>query len=213
MLWVQDGDIHSVSAFDAHFSNIDIPHSVLELLATGMGLHDRLERLIHSEKRPVIALGEHGQVVQWKLEATLEKQYEPDGSIHLRSLLSDLLTVMFLNEDSGERAMQPWLDSICKYIYLNLSSVSSGDLPAITGYSAAHISRTFKATLGETPSQYINRLRIERAATRLAASNEDISHICFELGFTSLSYFYRLFTRYIGTSPLTYRCLNNPLYQ
>lgn len=78
-------------------------------------------------------------------------------------------------------------------------------LPPRCGKSAAHLARTFRKHLGGTPSAYLNGLRLERAARRLAAGEDPPAAIAYDCGFESLGYFYTLFRRRFRCSPLEYR--------
>ena len=56
-----------------------------------------------------------------------------------------------------------------------------------------------------TPHQYVLRTRLHRAAVRLRRSDETISAIAFDAGFSDLSTFNRRFRRLMGASPGAYR--------
>lgn len=55
-----------------------------------------------------------------------------------------------------------------------------------------------------TPIDYLNRHRIDVAQARLAAGHHNITEIAFECGFNDLSYFIRVFKKYVGTTPKQY---------
>jgi len=63
------------------------------------------------------------------------------------------------------------------------------------------------AEMGTTPSAYIQRRRLERAASRLDKEGTDvtITQIAFDMGFNDLSSFCRSFRRRFGVSPRDYR--------
>lgn len=73
------------------------------------------------------------------------------------------------------------------------------------GRSHEHVCRTCKASLGLTPSEYINRIRVEHAAHLLRSDDHSIEDVAYACGFENSSYFYRLFRRQYGTSPRKYR--------
>jgi AraC-like DNA-binding protein len=54
-------------------------------------------------------------------------------------------------------------------------------------------------------TDYVARLRIERARNLLLNPNLRISEIAFEVGFQSLTHFNRVFKRILGESPTEYR--------
>ena len=52
-----------------------------------------------------------------------------------------------------------------------------------------------------SPVQYITRKRIERAELLLLTENLPVKEVAFELGFSDLSYFIRLFKKVTGKTP------------
>jgi AraC-like DNA-binding protein len=78
-------------------------------------------------------------------------------------------------------------------------------LARIAHVSAAHFSRTFKATFGETPHRYLQRRRVERAMFLLRTTERAVTDVCLEVGFTSLGTFSRTFTGIVGQPPSAYR--------
>lgn len=73
------------------------------------------------------------------------------------------------------------------------------------GWSKFHLHREFRSVTGETPKQYTQRLRLERAAAALVASNKSVLAIAIAAGFRSHEVFVRAFRRHFGQSPTQYR--------
>jgi AraC-like DNA-binding protein len=71
--------------------------------------------------------------------------------------------------------------------------------------SAAHFSRQFRATFGESPHRYLQRRRVERAMELLRETERPVTEICFDVGFGSLGTFSRTFRAVVGESPSAYR--------
>ena len=86
-----------------------------------------------------------------------------------------------------------------------LAACDPRSLARLSGKSPEHLSRSFRTHLGSTPTDWLNRLRLERAALRLSHTNESILAISLDLGFEHLGYFYRLFKRRYGLAPRAYR--------
>jgi AraC-like DNA-binding protein len=78
-------------------------------------------------------------------------------------------------------------------------------LARVAHVSAAHFSRQFRATFGESPHRYLQRRRVERAMELLRETGLPVTDICFDVGFTSLGTFSRTFKAVIGESPSSYR--------
>jgi AraC family transcriptional regulator len=83
--------------------------------------------------------------------------------------------------------------------------VSLEAMAATAGWSPFHFHRAFRKVVGETPKQYTQRLRLDRAAARLAAGSDPVLSIAAEAGFGSHEVFTRAFRRQFGTSPSAYR--------
>lgn len=71
--------------------------------------------------------------------------------------------------------------------------------------SSDHFTRIFRDSLGVTPLEYMNRVRVERALVLLAKTEESMEVIAKRAGFSGTSYFYRLFRSMVGISPLAFR--------
>ncbi|QIQ20919.1 AraC family transcriptional regulator [Zophobihabitans entericus] len=71
--------------------------------------------------------------------------------------------------------------------------------------SRNHLSRFFTENTGFSFSQYLLKLRIERASELLLKSTKPITHVSEESGFDSISSFNRSFLREKGLSPREFR--------
>ena len=78
-------------------------------------------------------------------------------------------------------------------------------LARIARVSEAHFVRTFRATFGETPHRYLQRRRVERAMFLLRVTDQSVTAICFDVGFSSLGTFSRTFHHVVGESPTAFR--------
>jgi len=83
--------------------------------------------------------------------------------------------------------------------------VSLGAMAAKAGWSPFHFHRAFRIVVGDTPKRYTQRLRLERAAARLASGSDPVLRIAADAGFASHEVFTRAFRRQFGTAPSAYR--------
>jgi len=83
--------------------------------------------------------------------------------------------------------------------------VSLEALAARSGWSSFHLHRAFRRLVGETPKAYTQRLRLDRAAARLAMTSDRVVDVALDSGFASHEVFTRAFTRRFGRSPERYR--------
>lgn len=92
------------------------------------------------------------------------------------------------------------------YIEAHLDEkLQQADLAKQYGMSHSHFSRAFRQVCGVGFSEFVLRARIEKALLMLADPHAQITTICYEVGFHDLSYFGRMFRRYIGMSPSEYQ--------
>ncbi len=75
----------------------------------------------------------------------------------------------------------------------------------ITGKSYEYIAKTTKRYFHMTPSELLNKARIEYAAELLAMDNDSIGEIAGKCGFKESSYFYRQFQKHYNCSAYEYR--------
>lgn len=78
------------------------------------------------------------------------------------------------------------------------------------GKSRFHFHRDFRKALGETPRQFIERLRLDQAAMRLIGSTDSVCQIALQCGFSSHEVFTRAFRRQFGCAPMRYRATAMP---
>jgi AraC-like DNA-binding protein/ligand-binding sensor protein len=79
------------------------------------------------------------------------------------------------------------------------------EIAEASGLSAPYFSSIFKEEMGENLSTYLNRLRVERAATMLIESDMSLNKIAEACGFEDQSWFSKIFKSYTGKSPGKYR--------
>ncbi len=73
------------------------------------------------------------------------------------------------------------------------------------GMGETRFVRAFRASMGQTPAQYLIERRISWAAERLRLGDEPLETIAQQAGFPDRFYFTRMFTRRMGTPPARYR--------
>lgn len=71
--------------------------------------------------------------------------------------------------------------------------------------SPFHYHRMFARAFGETPHDFVQRLRIDRAKELLARDHLPVTEICLAVGYESLGSFSTLFRSMVGYSPAEYR--------
>lgn len=78
-------------------------------------------------------------------------------------------------------------------------------LAAAAGVSNVRFLRSFKASFGTTPWQYVLRYRLAKGRRLLDSSAASVTSIAAAVGFSSPSHFATAFGRQFGVSPVQYR--------
>jgi len=102
------------------------------------------------------------------------------------------------------------INKVLDYIENNLESqFTLEELASVANFSKFHFHRIFLGVIGETPFQFIQRVRLEKAAASIArSSHESITEIAQRFGFSDISTFSRNFKSYFKLSPTQYRNAN-----
>jgi len=79
------------------------------------------------------------------------------------------------------------------------------DLLKIAHMSRSNLMRVFNKATGQSPIEYLVRLRIQKAMELLRNTNFSITEIAMEVGFSDSNYFTRQFRRATGVPPRTFR--------
>ncbi len=82
------------------------------------------------------------------------------------------------------------------------------DVSNLLGFDASYFCRIFKSATGATFTEYLNFVRICKAEKLLKQSEKSVLEISEAVGFSSMSYFNRVFKRIRFCSPKSYRKLN-----
>jgi AraC family transcriptional regulator len=77
-------------------------------------------------------------------------------------------------------------------------------LARFVAMSPFHFARVFRELAGVPPHRLLQRVRLEQAARRLR-DGMSVTDTCFDVGFSNLSHFIRLFRRAHGVSPSRFR--------
>jgi AraC family transcriptional regulator len=98
------------------------------------------------------------------------------------------------------------IDRVIDYLRENLHrSVKLAELARVACLSEFHFHRIFGAVSGETLNNFTNRLRLEKAARLLRYSNQKLTDIALDCGFSSSATFSRAFRSGYDTSPSQFR--------
>lgn len=79
------------------------------------------------------------------------------------------------------------------------------DMAHASGMSPSHFSMLFRDFFHQTPMEYLNAYRIERACLMLLHTTLSITEIAYRSGFNDSAYFVKVFKKYKQVTPRKYR--------
>lgn len=113
------------------------------------------------------------------------------------------VTGMIQPEGSSKQAR---IAEVVDHISENFSDDISVDLAAsMAGMSPAAFSRNFQRFTGNKFVEFVNRVRISQACSMLYSTDDQVSTICFAVGFQNLANFNRHFLKMKNMTPSEYR--------
>ena len=72
-------------------------------------------------------------------------------------------------------------------------------------FNKSYLCRRFRQYTGYTMTEYLNQIRLQQAAFQLQYTDNTILSVCNNVGFSSVSYFNKLFKQTYGVSPKYFR--------
>src|ERR1039458_9391690 len=129
------------------------------------------------------------------------KQYE--AMIKLLSIFAEHISVVS-NQIvvHRENAESPVIKRAKEFIVENQAEdLSLGQVAKAVNTSTFHFCKMFKKATGLNFTEYVSRVRVEKARNLLLNPNLRISEIAYEVGFQSLTHFNRVFKKITGQSP------------
>ncbi len=88
--------------------------------------------------------------------------------------------------------------------HISNSEFSADDFQKEIGMSRMQLHRKLKALTGHSVGEFVRIQRLIRASELLSKTGGNISEVCYQTGFTSLSYFAKCFKKQFGTTPKEY---------
>ncbi len=184
-VWTKpQGEYQAGPNFRNDFLDIIAAHSHPE---TGDILRSLFETVLHH----FISPGEGSELLQ--KASILQILYQLHGQAH------DPLP-------AGTSAHYQTLHLVLAYMRRNYRrKLHLRELGEVAGLSPTYLHRIFSENLGESPLDYLNKLRMAMARDLLASSTLSASSIARECGFDNVSYFFTLFRRSTGMTPAGFR--------
>lgn len=182
-------------------------------------LYDNIDlRNFFAKNSGVIELNEIGQKYVENLlgEITTELREKHTGfEFAMKAKIAELIIFAYRCKTGENMTMQSEaiqsekyrkINEIAEYITHNYQyNISLADIADKFYISKSYLSRIFKEVTGFTVNEYINVIRTKKAQLMLENTEYSITQIAEMIGYDSITYFEKVFKKYIELSPLKYR--------
>jgi AraC-like DNA-binding protein len=109
----------------------------------------------------------------------------------------------------GEQEVQTLVERVVAFVDTHFASpISLCDVADAIGYSACHLTTSFREATGMPVTAWIIRRRILAAEHLLTQGTLNVAETCEAVGFNDLCYFTRQFARHVGMTPGRFRTSN-----
>ncbi len=178
-------------------------------------LYSKLPHMTLTQIKEILDLIEY--IVKYIVEESILKnkllQENQDMKKQLKAVLKDDYSNIKLDNHNTEKnlsnvskEMNDILKPAIKYIDKNFhEKITLDNLANICFITPGYFSKLFYRETGEKFSDYLTRIRIEKAKELLTSTDKPIQEIALEVGFNDAGYFTRRFKSYEGTTPGHYR--------
>ena len=112
----------------------------------------------------------------------------------------------------GASSQESVLGSILHYIQHNYASnITLENIAPLFGYNHSYLGKIFHKKTGYSFTEYIDRLRIDRAKELLLQDNSKVYLIAKQVGYKNVDYFHIKFRKYVNMSPVEFRKTHSDL--
>lgn len=162
----------------------------------------RIARTCRLTKSPEAALRSHLK--------DAERIASPDAYIRMADCIDSyirLLSAHIQPPGIGGNRQPHWaVTALQNYIQMNFNqNLSLREAARLYFVNDKYIGRLFKQQTGNTFHEYLNNVRLEKAAAYLLDTRISVITVALNSGFQNVTYFNHLFRRKYGTSPSGYR--------
>lgn len=213
IIFINSNTGHRLSSENAEISYLHIDVNLLEDNINDDKFSILYEFISHIHAKPYLILSDNKDITKLLNKINI-KYYEEskENRWYIKAYLYELVAFMysqsFITTLTISKEQIKKIEQVVHYINTNFKSpVTLDDICLSTKYSKYTICHTFKAVTGSTIFDYINFLRVDYAVKKLRETRNSILEIATECGFSSATYFNRVFKSFFGCSPSVYRKL------
>lgn len=193
----------------------DDPWSYLWVGFHGYRAEDFIESMGYKKNNPIVKIEQMDVCVGCVEKMLAASQITRINEVkRLSELMMLFATVMEDNaseetvSDNTEYPSKIYVRAAVDFItekYMN--KIKIDDIADFIGISRSHLTGSFKKEMGVSPQEYLINFRLEKAASLLRSSKEQINIIAYQCGYEDSLSFSKAFKQKFGMSPKAFRSL------
>lgn len=222
---LKKGDLCYVEPNDAHYFQSmeeNVPAQITNVAFTEKEYFKAIEYLLpanfdHQPNIKTVTLNNLGkQAILAGFDSIHQRSNDERADVLLplfRSLLIQVLLNLLSQHHSVNNDLLPgWLTYACEQMQKKENFRKGIDrLIELSGKTQEHLTRSLKKYRNQSPSEWVNKVRLNEAAHQLRNHSTPVNEIGYDVGFENPSYFNRLFKQVYGQSPNQYRKSNHSI--
>lgn len=84
-------------------------------------------------------------------------------------------------------------------------NISLSDIAEAINVNSSYLSRLFKNDTGQNIIEYLNKIRMDKAASLIDEGKYSLKEISYKVGIQNYNYFFKLYKKYFGITPLEHK--------
>lgn len=138
-----------------------------------------------------------------------DKKIGSDTAIHANILLLFTELLRYYRENMGRSNLKTLnrtiISEVTKYMSKNFKTAALKETAEHFHFHPDYLSKLIKNSTGISFTDLLQEIRLKEACLLLENTELPIVDIAYDIGYTNLSYFYKLFKRVYNTTPIDYR--------
>ena len=208
--WITDGV--SDEPIETRDMLVQFSQDSFEKLAEGFPEFGGVRRMLEMAESGILFEGFNATFARGHMESIRDNEGPERILAFIRFLvrLNEHAEKVTLSEtklvNAGESSKHTRIGAVIDYVLEHYATdLSAAEAAEMAGMSLSSFSRNFSNVTGHNFVEFVNRVRIGQACGMLYSSDEQITSICYGVGFKNIANFNRHFLKIKGMTPSSYR--------